>query len=114
MAKLPINGAQYDKVIALVDFIGTAEKLVKLNEITNFKFTPKIDGYEFFAVHNGYEINVKVILNKSRLIKSARFDAAVKNIANGEITGKKLKSQKTERIVEFTKNLFEICGLKTK
>ena len=24
MAKLPINGAQYEKVIALVDFIGTA------------------------------------------------------------------------------------------
>ena len=85
----------------------------KLNEIKDFKFTPKIDGYELFAVHNGYELNVKVVLYKSRLLKSARFSATAKNTVSGEITEKKLKSQKTEQIVGFTKNLFEICGWKT-
>ncbi|MCQ2485320.1 MAG: hypothetical protein MJ168_08310 [Clostridia bacterium] len=113
MSKLPLNGAQYDKVIALADFIDKSEKLIKLNEIRNYKFTPKIDGYEMFVEHNGYELNVEIILHKNSTLKSVAFSAVIKNNENGKITKKKFKLTKGKNADSFAESLFEICGWKT-
>lgn len=114
MANIPMNVAYYDKMIVMVDFITAARNMLVLNGIENYKFTPKPDGYELFAQHNGYELNVKILLPKSNFLKSDKFSAVVKNTVNGEITKKKIRTAKSEKAVSFAESLFEICGWKTK
>ena len=114
MANIPLSVAQYDKMIVMVDFIGAARKLIGLNEIKNYRFTPKLDGYELFAERDGQELNVRIFIHKSRFMKADKFSAVIKNAASGEITEKKIRTAKSEKAVEFAENLFEICGWQTK
>lgn len=114
MANIPMNGAYYDKMIVMVDFIGTARNMLVQSGIENYKFTPKLDGYELFAEHDGYELNVRIFLHKRKFLKSDKFSAVIRNTANGEITKKKIRTAKSEKAVSFAESLFEICGWKTK
>ena len=113
MANIPLSVAQYDKMIVMVDFIGAARKLIGLNGIENYKFTPKLDGYELFAERDGCELNVRIFIHKSCFMKADKFSAVIKNTANGEITKKKIRTAKSEKTVEFAEDIFKLCGWET-
>lgn len=57
MALLPVSKKEYDNSVLTADFVSKTRKYFDDNKISDFKFTPLINGYEI--TYNEYIIVIK-------------------------------------------------------